>query len=172
MLHTHTHIPSDKLNNGTLYAPQFEEDFLPKGKKRPHYYRYSNEIFYEYKMFFNWSYAISSIYQWYTPVVGNTRNGKRHTPRTGPALQDSCIRSNVTFTPILFGRVPDHFNAFFNLKSASEKDAKNVTPPSTGQLEKRTTSCTTDAVEHLTLAKMATTYIYLRFKSLTEPCVP
>ena len=51
--HTLTDTQTDKLNNGTLYAPQFEEDFLPKGKKRPHYYRYSNEIFYEYKMFFN-----------------------------------------------------------------------------------------------------------------------
>ena len=33
--HTHTHIPTDKLNNGTLYAPRYEEAFLPKGKKRP-----------------------------------------------------------------------------------------------------------------------------------------
>ena len=31
--HTHTHIPTDKLNNGTLYAPRYEEAFLPKGKK-------------------------------------------------------------------------------------------------------------------------------------------
>ena len=58
MLHTHAHTPTDKLNNGTLYAhryeeffrleakndlgrcapsalPHYEEDFLPKGKKRP-----------------------------------------------------------------------------------------------------------------------------------------
>ena len=33
--HTHTNIPTDKLNNGTLYAPRYEEAFLPKGKKRP-----------------------------------------------------------------------------------------------------------------------------------------
>ena len=30
MSHAHT----DKLNNGTLYAPRYEETFLPKGKKR------------------------------------------------------------------------------------------------------------------------------------------
>ena len=33
MSHAHT----DKLNNGTLYAPRYEEAFLPIGKKRPHY---------------------------------------------------------------------------------------------------------------------------------------
>ena len=33
--HTQTHIPTDKLNNVTLYAPQYEEAFLPIGKKRP-----------------------------------------------------------------------------------------------------------------------------------------
>ena len=27
---------ADQLNNGTLYAPQYEEAFLPIGKKRPH----------------------------------------------------------------------------------------------------------------------------------------
>ena len=32
---TDTHIPTDKLKNGTLYAPRYEETFLPKGKKRP-----------------------------------------------------------------------------------------------------------------------------------------
>ena len=50
MLHTRKHTPTDKLNNGTLYAPRYEEAFLhkaknglimkrlcPKGKKRPHY---------------------------------------------------------------------------------------------------------------------------------------
>ena len=30
----HTHIPTDQLNNGTLYARRYEEIFLPKGKKR------------------------------------------------------------------------------------------------------------------------------------------
>ena len=34
---THTHTQTDKLNNSTLYAPRYEEVFLPKGKKRPHY---------------------------------------------------------------------------------------------------------------------------------------
>ena len=34
--HTHTHIPTDKLINGTLYAPRYEEAFLPKCKKWPH----------------------------------------------------------------------------------------------------------------------------------------
>ena len=30
--HTHTHTPTDKLNNGTLYAPRYEGAFLPKSK--------------------------------------------------------------------------------------------------------------------------------------------
>ena len=33
--YTHAHTPTDKLNNGTLYAPRYEKAFLPKGKKRP-----------------------------------------------------------------------------------------------------------------------------------------
>ena len=32
MSHTRTHIPTDKLNNGTLYEPRYEDFFLPKGK--------------------------------------------------------------------------------------------------------------------------------------------
>ena len=32
---THTLTDTDYLNNGTLYAPRYEEAFLPKGKKRP-----------------------------------------------------------------------------------------------------------------------------------------
>ena len=35
--HTLTDIQTDQLNNGTLYAPRYEEAFLPIGKKRPHY---------------------------------------------------------------------------------------------------------------------------------------
>ena len=31
--HTRTHIPTDKLNNGTPYAPLYEEAFLPLDKK-------------------------------------------------------------------------------------------------------------------------------------------
>ena len=34
---TDTQTDRDKVNNGTLYAPRYEEAFLPKGKKRPHY---------------------------------------------------------------------------------------------------------------------------------------
>ena len=34
--YTHIHTQTDKINNGTLYAPRrYEEAFLPKGKKRP-----------------------------------------------------------------------------------------------------------------------------------------
>ena len=32
MLHTHAHTPTDKFNNGTLYATRNEETFLPEGK--------------------------------------------------------------------------------------------------------------------------------------------
>ena len=35
--YTLTDTQTDKLNNGSLYAPQYEEAFLPIGKKRPHY---------------------------------------------------------------------------------------------------------------------------------------
>ena len=30
--HTHTHIPTDKLNNGTQYAPRYQEAFCLKAK--------------------------------------------------------------------------------------------------------------------------------------------
>ena len=32
MSHTHTHIPTDKLNDGTLYTPRYEEAFGLKAK--------------------------------------------------------------------------------------------------------------------------------------------
>ena len=32
-----THTLTDYENNGTLYAPRYEQAFLPIGKKRPHY---------------------------------------------------------------------------------------------------------------------------------------
>ena len=34
--HAHTDAQTDKLNNGTLCAPRYEEAFLPIGKKRPY----------------------------------------------------------------------------------------------------------------------------------------
>ena len=33
--HTLTDTQTDYFNNGTMYAPRYEEAFLPKGKKRP-----------------------------------------------------------------------------------------------------------------------------------------
>ena len=59
----------------------------------------------------------------------------------------------------LFVQVPHQFDAFFNPNNASEKSAKNITPPSIGQLEKRTSSLATDVVSYGTLATMATTYV-------------
>ena len=50
--------------------------------------------------------------------------------------------------PNLFVQVPDQFDAFFNPKNASETNAKNITPPSIGQLEQRTSSLATDVVWH------------------------
>ena len=32
---THTDTQTDQINNGTLYAPRYEDTFLPIGKKRP-----------------------------------------------------------------------------------------------------------------------------------------
>ena len=37
--HTQTDGQRDQLNNGTLYAPRYEEAFLPKGKQRPRWLR-------------------------------------------------------------------------------------------------------------------------------------
>ena len=42
--------------------------------------------------------------------------------------------------------MPDQLDAFFNPKNASEKDAQNITPPSIGELEKRTSFRATDVV--------------------------
>ena len=42
--------------------------------------------------------------------------------------------------------MPDQFDSFFNPKNVSENDAKNATPPSIGQLEKRTSSRATDVI--------------------------
>ena len=44
----------------------------------------------------------------------------------------------------VFVQVPDQFDALF--KNASEKNAENITPPSIGQLQKRTSSRDIDAV--------------------------
>ena len=35
MSHTHTHIPTDNLNTGTMYAPRYDDTFWPKGKRCP-----------------------------------------------------------------------------------------------------------------------------------------
>ena len=39
--HTLTDTQTDQLNNGTLYAPRYEEYFFPTGKKRPHYNKHA-----------------------------------------------------------------------------------------------------------------------------------
>ena len=52
----------------------------------------------------------------------------------------------LTFTPIFFVQVSNQFDAIFNPKNASEKDAKKITPPSIGQLEQRASSRATDVV--------------------------
>ena len=36
-----THIQTEKVSNGTLYAPRYEQAFLPIGKKRPHCERFT-----------------------------------------------------------------------------------------------------------------------------------
>ena len=90
-------------------------------------------------------YTISSIY---TLVVGNSPYAKRRTSQNEPMLVEvKYLRlKRTSFTPIFFVHVPDQFDAFFNPKNASEEDAKNNTPPSIGQLEKRTSSRATDVV--------------------------
>ena len=32
---SHTHIPTDNLNTGTMYAPRYDDTFWPKGKRCP-----------------------------------------------------------------------------------------------------------------------------------------
>lgn len=48
------------------------------------------------------------------------------------------LRRKLTLMVLYFFVVllPNHLNAFFNPKNASETNAINITPPSTGQLEK------------------------------------
>ena len=81
-------------------------------------------------------------------MVGNTPYGKR----TAYLSNRTCVAASLTYQikacvhPNIFGQLPDQFDAFFNPKNASEKDAKNITPPSIGQLEKRTSSRATDVV--------------------------
>ena len=60
---------------------------------------------------------------------------------------------------MFFTQAPDQFDAFSNSKNASENNAKNVTPPSIDQPEKRTSSRATDVVLRWTLATMAAIYI-------------
>ena len=43
MLHTHRQTHR-QLKNGTLYAPRYEDAFLPIGKKRPHYEKHSASL--------------------------------------------------------------------------------------------------------------------------------
>ena len=102
--------------------------------------RYSNKIFHKMLVFQQKTYYFQYIY-----IYSSKPYGKRHTSRTEPVLvQAKYIRFNITFTPIVVVQVPDQVDAFFNPKNASEKDAKNITPPSIGQLEKRTSFRATD----------------------------
>ena len=67
--------------------------------------------------------------------------------------------------------MPDQLDAFFNPKNASEKDAQNITPPSIGELEKRTSFRATDVVA-MNFGDNGNHLYSHRFKPLTEPCVP
>ena len=66
--------------------------------------------------------------------------------RTSVVVTAICLRRKLTFTAIFIVLLPDQFDAFFNPKNVSETNAINITPPSIGQLEKRTSSRATDAV--------------------------
>ena len=80
--------------------------------------------------------AEAILFPIHATVVGNTPYGKRHISRTEPVLvQAEYLRLKRTFTPIFFVQVPDQFDALFNRKNDSEKDAKNITRPSIGQHE-------------------------------------
>ena len=125
---------------------------------------YSNKIFY--KIFLSAEALLFPVY------IGNTPYGKRHISRTEPVLVHLGLK--LTFTPIYVVQVPDQFDAFFNPKNASEKNAKNTTLPSISQLEKRTSS---RAFNQCCVAlnfgdNHYGNHLYShRFKPLTEPCV-
>ena len=80
-------------------------------------------------------YTISSIY---VLAVGNTPYGEW--------MIAVYIWRKLAFTAIFFLLLPDQFDAFFNPRNVSEMKSINIKPPSIGQLEKRTSSRTTDAV--------------------------
>ena len=104
---------------------------------------YSNKLLYK-MLIFSWSYTISSIY---ALVVGNMPYGKRHTSRTKPVLlQVWCIRLKITFTPIVFEQGARSVRCILAPEKLLRKRRKNMTPPSIGQLEKRTSSRATDDV--------------------------
>ena len=80
-------------------------------------------------------------------------SGWNHASRkTAYILKQTCVwyvyylRLKHTFTPIFLGQMPDQFDVFFDPKNASEKNAQNITLPSIGQLQKRTSSRATDVV--------------------------
>ena len=82
-------------------------------------------------------------------------SGRKHALRKTAYLpKQTCVwyaqylRLRHTFTPIFLGQMPDQFDAFFDPKNASEKNAQKITPPSIGQLQKRTSSRVTDVVWH------------------------
>ena len=90
------------------------------------------------------SYAISSI-------VSN--GGKDALRKTAYLPHRTCVGASLNVSDeslhspqSLLNKVPDQFGALFNTKNASERDAKNITPPSIGQVEKRTSSRATDFV--------------------------
>ena len=67
-------------------------------------------------------------------------------PNRTSAVIAVYIGRKLTLTAIFFVPLPDQFDAFFNPKNASETNAKTITPPSIGQLEKRTSFRATDAL--------------------------
>ena len=80
--------------------------------------------------------------------VGNTPYGKRYISRTKAVYGKLNILDKSLHSPQSFCTRAGQFDEFSNPKNASEKNAKNITPPSIGQLEKRTSSHATDVVWH------------------------
>ena len=103
-------------------------------------------------------------------VVGNTPYGKRHISRNEPVLlQDYHNRFKLAVTSIFFVQMPDQFDALLN-----PKNAKEITPPSIGQLEKRTRY---EFSRHqcclaLNFDINGNHLCYHRLKPLAESCVP
>ena len=109
------------------------------------FFKYSNSIFY--KTLFS---AEAILFPGYTYSSGRKhalrKNGIPREPNLYMVRLISWI--NAYIHPYRFVQMRDQFDPFFRLKKASEKSAKNITQPSIGQRQKRTSCRANNVVYH------------------------